>query len=110
MQSPGRLEQRGEENCHGLWRGASRRAARGVLGKGPPGRVVTACVQERGEFWVLPVVPAGWCSSRQSGGGVGAAPTPAALCSNVGSREMLLRLASIRGVLCQPPSPANVKK
>lgn len=53
----------------------------------------------------------GWCSSRQSGGGrVGAAPTPAALCSNVGSREMLLRLASIRGFLCQPPSPANVKK
>lgn len=42
--------------------------------------------------------------------GFGAAPTPAALCSNVGSREMLLRLASIRGVLCQPPSPANVKK
>ena len=32
----------------------------GGLCEGPSGRAVTECVQERGELWVLPVIPAGW--------------------------------------------------
>lgn len=44
----------------------------GGLCEGPLGRAVTEYVQERGELWVLPVIPTGWrvgaASGRAAGG------------------------------------------
>lgn len=58
----------------------------GGLREGPSGRAVTECVQERGELWVLPVIPAGWrvgaAAGRAAGGWLALPRSPAAACLN----------------------------